>query len=407
MERIPFHELRPLRGQAVDAQTLGAAGEILAAVKTGGETAVREFAERFGDLHAGQPLAVDREILRAAFEGLSPEDQGVLTRTADRIRRFAVGQRAALKDFETEVECGRAGHEVVPVETAGCYAPGGRYPLPSSVLMTAVTARAAGVREVWVASPKPTQITLAAAHVAGVDGFLQVGGAQAIGAFAYGCGPVPPCDAVVGPGNRWVTAAKQLVAGSVAIDMLAGPSELAVLSSPEGDPALIAADMLAQAEHDPDASAYLVTWSKDLAGRVEAELEAQQASLTNIEWGKLVAIEVDNLEDGIEACNRLAPEHLELVGVEPTGELLHYGALFSGRASAEVFGDYGAGPNHTLPTGGTSRSFGGLSVFTFLRIRTWMQGDDLGRRLRDDTIQMARWEGLESHARAAERRISS
>lgn len=435
MERIPFHELRPLRGQAVDAQTLGAAGEILAAVRARGQTAVREFAERFGDLHAGQPLTVDREILRAAFEGLSPEDQGVLTRTADRIRRFAVGQRAALKDFETEVECGRAGHEVVPVETAGCYAPGGRYPLPSSVLMTAVTARAAGVREIWVASPKPSQITLAAAHVAGADGFLQVGGAQAIGALAYGCGPVPPCDAVVGPGNRWVTAAKQLVAGSVAIDMLAGPSELAVLSSPEGDPALIAADMLAQAEHDPDASAYLVTWSKDLVSRVETELEAQQASLTNrvarpsrswshdpsrsciawdnarfaspVEWGRLVAIEVENLEEGIEACNRLAPEHLELVGVEPTHNLRHYGALFSGRASAEVFGDYGAGPNHTLPTGGTSRSFGGLSVFTFLRIRTWMQGDDLGRRLRDDTIQMARWEGLESHARAAERRISS
>lgn len=407
MERIPFSQLQPLRGQAVDAQTLAAAGEILAAVKTGGETAVREFAERFGDLPSCDPLTVDKEALRAAFQGLSPQDQGVLTRTADRIRRFAEGQRAALKDFETEVECGRAGHEVVPVETAGCYAPGGRYPLPSSVLMTAVTARAAGVREVWVASPKPTQITLAAAHVAGVDGFLQVGGAQAIGALAYGFGPVPPCDAVVGPGNRWVTAAKQLVAGSVAIDMLAGPSELAILSTSEGDPALIAADMLAQAEHDPDASAYLVTWSKDLVSRVETELEAQQASLTNIEWGRLVAIEVDNLEEGIEACNRLAPEHLELVGIEPTRELRHYGALFSGRASAEVFGDYGAGPNHTLPTGGTSRSFGGLSVVTFLRIRTWMHGDDLGRQLREDTIQMARWEGLESHARAAERRISS
>ncbi len=407
MERIDFSELRLLRGQAVDAQTLSAAGEILAAVKAGGETAVREFAERFGDLPVGESLTVDKDTLQAAFEGLSREDQGVITRTADRIRRFAVGQRAALIDFETDVECGRAGHEVVPVETAGCYAPGGRYPLPSSVLMTAVTARAAGVREVWVASPKPTQITLAAAHVAGVDGFLQVGGAQAIGALTYGCGSVPPCDAIVGPGNRWVTAAKQLVAGSVAIDMLAGPSELAILSSPEGDPALIAADMLAQAEHDPDASAYLVTWSSELVGLVEAELRTQQASLHNIEWGRLVAIEVDNLEDGIEACNRLAPEHLELVGVEPTHQLRHYGALFSGRASAEVFGDYGAGPNHTLPTGGTSRSFGGLSVFTFLRIRTWMKGDELGNRLREDTIRMARWEGLESHARAAERRISS
>jgi len=384
-----------LRRQAVDPATLLAAAEIVEAIRTRGEQALIEYATRFGDMTEGDSLYAHPEDLEAAFRSLSPDHQAVLVRTAERIRNFAKAQLESIQPIEVDVECGKAGQEIAPVEIAGCYAPGGRYPLPSSVLMTAVTARTARVKDVWVASPKPTAITLAAAHVAGVDGLLKAGGAQAIACLAYGCGPVPPCDAVVGPGNRWVTAAKQLIAGHVAIDMLAGPSELVVLAAPDADPNLIVVDMLAQAEHDPDASAYLVTWSPQLieaCSRLMPQLDER--------FGPVTSIFVENEAEGVEVCNRIAPEHLQLSGsvsMKPT----QYGALFAGDSACEVFGDYGAGPNHTLPTGGTARSFAGLSVFTFLRIRTWMRGDRLQPQLRNDTVQLAEWEGLEWHARAA------
>lgn len=407
MRRLSLGELQAVRAKAVDPATIGVAAEIVARVRDEGESALRDYAIRFGEIGPDEELFASKDQLQEAYEKLDLGDREILDRVAARIRVFAEGQRACLADFAMPTECGQAGHEVVPVETTGCYAPGGRYPLPSSMLMTAVTARAAGVSTVWAASPKPTTITLAAAHVAGVDGVLKAGGAQAIAALAYGCGPIPPCDAVVGPGNRYVTAAKQLVAGQVAIDMLAGPSELVVFADESADPATVAADMLAQAEHDPDASSYLVTASAELIDSVERELDRQMRELPGIAWGTLTAVLVADIDEGIEACNRLAPEHLELVGIDPTPRLRHYGALFSGHAAAEVFGDYGAGPNHTLPTGGTARSSGGLSVFTFLRIRTWMRGDTVTEQLLDDTIRLARWEGLEAHARAAERRISS
>ena len=193
--------------------------------------------------------------------------QGVLTRTADRIRTFAEAQRKSLNDMTMKIPGGEAGHTVTPVNAAGCYAPGGRYPLPSSVLMTALTARAAGVPQVWVASPRPAVATLAAAHIAGADGLIAIGGAQAIGAMAYGVG-MPPCDVIVGPGNKWVTAAKSLVSGICGIDMLAGPSEVLVIADNTADADVIAADLLAQAEHDPDARPILISTDETLVKRL-------------------------------------------------------------------------------------------------------------------------------------------
>ncbi len=192
--------------------------------------------------------------------------QGVLKRTADRIRVFAESQRKSLVDVTMKIPGGEAGHTVSPVNTAGCYAPGGRYPLPSSVLMTAITARAAGVPQVWVASPRPAVATLAAAHVAGADGFIAIGGAQAIGAMAYGVG-MPACDVIVGPGNKWVTAAKSLVSGICGIDMLAGPSEVLVIADGTADADVIAADLLAQAEHDPEARPILISTDAEIVNR--------------------------------------------------------------------------------------------------------------------------------------------
>ena len=403
------------RGGAVTPEALAVAAPIVDAVRTRGEAALREYAERFGDVAAGGPLFLARPALDRALRDLPVSDRGRLERVAERIRRFAEAQKRALEAVTVTLPGGAAGHWIAPLERAGCYAPGGRYPLPSSVLMTAVTARAAGVAEVWVASPKPGALTLAAAAVAGADGVLAAGGAHAIAALAFGAGPILPCDVVVGPGNRYVTAAKQLVAGRVAIDLLAGPSELVVFADASASPAVIAGDLLAQAEHDPDAVPILVALDPTHAGRVDTELARQLAGLPTAEVARAAlanggVVVVATLEEGIAACDALAPEHLELCLQDATAvasRLAHFGALFIGAGSAEVLGDYGAGPNHVLPTAGTARSKGGLSVYTFLRVRTWLRIEDsaAARPLIEDAAWFGRVEGLEAHARSAEARL--
>jgi len=406
----------PTRGQgAVDAATLASAALIVDDVRNNGEPALRAWAEKLGDLQPDARMVFDKAALKAAYDALPEADQALLMRTAARVRVFAQAQRASLRDAVVQIPGGQAGHTVAPVERAGCYAPGGRFPLPSSVLMTAVTARTAGVDEVWVASPRPVPMTLAAAHAAGADALLAVGGAQAIAALAYGAGVVPACDVVVGPGNRWVTAAKKLVAGDVGIDMLAGPSELVVLADATADASVIAADLLAQAEHDPDAVPVLVTTDAALADRVDIALAAQLETLPTAATARAAlqngcAVIAPDLVSAIEACNRLAPEHLEVMVADPwsvTPRLRHYGGLFVGALAAEVLGDYGAGPNHVLPTGRTARHVGGLSVLTFLRVRTWLEvtSRDAAHDIVSDAVALARHEGLEAHARAAEKRL--
>ena len=411
LKTISKDDLPLTRRDPVDSQTLLDAQKIVEDVKNRGETALREHAERLGDMEPEARLTFSREEIESVSEGIDPDDLELLERTAERIRCFAEAQKDSLKSFEVAMPGGRASQVIAPVDRAGCYAPGGRFPLPSSVLMTAVTARTAGVQEVWVASPRPQPITLAAAAVANVDGLLAVGGAQAIAALAFGAGPVPACDVVVGPGNRFVTAAKQLVFGRVAIDMLAEPSELTVLADKSADAVVVAADLLAQAEHDPDAVPVLVSTSEQLISEVNAELETQLPKLSTAEtataaMGNGFAVFAPNLEDAIAICNDLAPEHLEL-HVEAAGSVAHrcrhYGALFVGPHAAEVFGDYGAGPNHTLPTGGTARNSGGLSVLDFLRVRTWLEMDDTkaNQDLVKDAERLAQLEGLAAHAKAA------
>jgi phosphoribosyl-ATP pyrophosphohydrolase/phosphoribosyl-AMP cyclohydrolase/histidinol dehydrogenase len=415
LSRRSVAELVSRRAAGIPAEAFAVAAPIVEAVRARGEGALREYAEHFGDVGTGGSLFLDRAALARALAGLPAGDRAHLERVAGRIRTFADAQKRALNVVTVTVPGGVAGHSIAPLARAGCYAPGGRYPLPSSVLMTAVTARAAGVKEIWVASPKPGPMTLAAAALAGADGLLAAGGAHAIAALAFGAGPVPPCDVVVGPGNRYVTAAKQLVAGRVAIDMLAGASELVVFADASASPSVIAADLLAQAEHDPDALPVLVTLDPTHPDRVEAELVRQLADLPTGEVARAAlanggVVVVANVEGGVAACDALAPEHLELclqdaAAVAP--RLSHFGALFIGSGSAEVLGDYGAGPNHVLPTAGTARSKGGLSVYTFLRVRTWLRIDDsaAARPLIEDAAWFGRVEGLEGHARSAERRL--
>jgi len=400
---------RPLTEGALET-----ARQIVGRVRAGGEAAVRDYGEMFGDLAPGDTLVRGRDEMAWALEELPDEDRRLLERVAGRIGIFADAQRKSIQDMETPIPGGTAGHTIVPVERAGCYAPGGRYPLPSSVLMTAITARAAGVAEVWVASPRPAPITLAAAAIAGADGLLAVGGAQAIAALAFGAG-VPRCDVVVGPGSAVVTAAKHLVTDSVRIDMLAGPSELTVLADGDADPALVAADLLAQAEHDPQAQIVLVALDEALVAAVEAELDRQLTGIATAEVARSsadagVAVVVPDVATAVTICDRLAPEHLalHLADAQTVAPLLsHYGALFIGSGAAEVLGDYGAGPNHTLPTGGTARNRGGLSVMDFLRVRTWLRVDnaEAASGQTRDAARLAELEGLAAHSGSAQMRF--
>ncbi|GBG24795.1 Histidinol dehydrogenase [Hondaea fermentalgiana] len=418
LREVAAKDVKGLKLDPVDEKTLAGAQAILSDVEKDGEKGFLKHAERLGDLKAGQNFMIGKDELKAAFDALPEKDRGVLERTADRVRKFAEAQRGSIKDIEVPVPGGSAGHQLAPVRVAGCYAPGGRYPLPSSVIMTAVTARVAGVESVWVASPNPQPATLAAAFIAGADGLLAAGGAHAIGAFAYGLeDKIPACDVIVGPGNRWVTAAKKLVSGLVSIDMLAGPSECLVMADSTADPAVIAADLLAQAEHDTDALPVLVTWDKELPAKVNAELKSQLETLTTAEVASVAVskgfyVIAADKEEAITVTSTVGPEHLEVMTTDAkadTARISSYGGAFIGQKSAEVIGDYGAGPNHVLPTSGSARYTGGLSIFTFLRIRTFLHMDDEDSteqtELFNDAVHLARMEGLEGHARAAEARL--
>ena len=402
------------RSEPVDAQTMAQAAAIVDDVRLRGTAGLQEAVSRF-EGRDGDPLIIERAALKAAFERLKPEVRRLLERTQRRIAAFAAAQRACLTPLDVAIPGGRAGHDLSPVQRVGCYAPGGNYPLPSSVLMTAVTAKVAGVQSVIVATPSNDDLMLGAAWVADADAVLWAGGAHAISALVYGIDGLEPVDFIVGPGNRWVTAAKALVTGRVGIDMLAGPSELVVAADADADPQTIAADLLGQAEHDVDAVPILITDSVALA---EAVVDACTTQLETLPTGAIAqeairngaAVICSSREQMVDMVNRCAPEHLEIQCREPgafLAEVQHYGGAFVGDGTAEVFGDYGVGPNHVLPTGGTARYTGGLSVLTFIRVRTWIRMDDLSDAsdVLSDTVALARQEGLEAHARSAEARI--
>eukprot|EP00584_Thalassiosira_punctigera_P000728 CAMPEP_0172532216 /NCGR_PEP_ID=MMETSP1067-20121228/5344_1 /TAXON_ID=265564 ORGANISM="Thalassiosira punctigera, Strain Tpunct2005C2" /NCGR_SAMPLE_ID=MMETSP1067 /ASSEMBLY_ACC=CAM_ASM_000444 /LENGTH=500 /DNA_ID=CAMNT_0013316703 /DNA_START=60 /DNA_END=1562 /DNA_ORIENTATION=+ len=394
--------------------------------------ALLSVAHRLGDIPSdgagSDAYIVSPSRCQAAFDSLSDAERRSLLNIHRRVKVFAQAQRRSVVDVEVDIPGGKAGQSVSPCRAAGCYAPGGRYPLPSSVIMTVVTARAAGCPHVILASPRPAQITLAAAHVAGADIVLCVGGAQAIGSMAYGVGAkldgngaevvpaVPPCDVIVGPGNKWVTAAKSIVNGYCGIDMLAGPSEVLVIADKTANAEIVAADLIAQAEHDVVARAILVSDDAGIIDAVNTEVSSQvdalpepNRSTAKEALGQSFSILCKDMDECVAMSDRLAPEHLEIQTAESqkVGDMCaNYGGLFIGTNCAEVLGDYGAGPNHTLPTGGTGRYTGGLSVFNFLRIRTWMRIDEREscQEMVEDSVRMARLEGLEGHARAAEKR---
>jgi histidinol dehydrogenase len=420
--RPPFDELRALAAAAStdDPELRDAVSVIVRDVAARGDDAVLEYTRRFDRLDAADAsaLRVGPEEMEEAARAIDPELLASLRRAAANIRDFHERQREhGFLDLHPDGTV--LGQRVAPLRRVGIYVPGGRAAYPSSVLMNAIPAHVAGVDEIAMVSPAPggemLPVVLAAAHVAGVHEVLRIGGAQAVAALAFGTRTIGRVDKIVGPGNKWVAEAKRQVFGQVDIDMVAGPSEILVIADEHADPVHVAADLIGQAEHDPDAIAWLVTPSAALAARVPAELErllkrnprrdvAREALETN---GAIIV--VPDLAAAAAVADLRAPEHLELLVAEPlalAGRIRNAGAIFLGAFSPEPMGDYFAGPNHVLPTGGTARFASPLGVYDFVK-RTSLIGYS-PERLRAhaaDVVRLAEAEGLHGHAEAVRVRM--
>ena len=368
-------------------------------VRRNGDRALRRYAARWDGLDRNEPVRVPEADLHDAWQKTPPELQDAITQAAGNIRRYCEWQKP--EEWRRTIQPGVCvGQLVRPLESVGCYVPGGRYPLPSTLLMTVIPAQVAGVARIRVVSPHPAQATLAAAAFLGVREFYRVGGAQAVAALAYGTESIPRVSKIVGPGNRYVTAAKKLVAFDCAIEFLAGPTE-AVIVSAEGDPAFIACDLVAQAEHDPDARCILITNSRGLAKAVQKQVQ-RRTSANPIAAESLsrcgAILLVDSLDEAVETANRIAPEHLTLpTALAPA--VHNAGSIFLDEFTPQSAGDYISGPNHVLPTGAMARVRGGLSVLDYVRIIACQEISREGiRGIAQPAIVLAEAEGLRGHA---------
>ncbi len=384
----------------------GAVRPIIDAVRQHGDAALLRYAREFDSL-ADHPLRVSEHELASAASAMCPEICRAAETAIANIRQFAEAQlpRERLEEFSPGRKLGWI---IRPLEAVGCYVPSGRYPLPSTLLMTAVLAQTAGVPRICVTSPRPSVEILGCAHMLGIREVYRVGGAQAIAALAFGTETISRVDRVVGPGNAYVAAAKKLLAGEVGIDFVAGPTEILILTV-DGDPKVIAADMLAQAEHDPAARAMLITTSEPLAKAVSLEIERQLETLPtadvarqSMDGDSFIAI-VPDMHAAVTISNAIAPEHLSLHDPSLLPRIKNAGTVFLGRNSPESAGDYACGPSHVLPTGGAARLRGGLSVTDFVKVIAIQQlSPSALRDLAPAITTLARAEGLEAHARAVE-----
>jgi len=382
---------------------------ILEAVRKRGDRALVEYARKFDGLER-RTVRVSEEELAAARRRLRPEFRSAVRIAAANIRDFA--RRQLPRSWMRQSGGVRVGQVVRPLGTVAAYVPAGRYPLPSTILMTAVPAQVAGVANICVASPKPVDQVWGTAAMLGLTRVFEMGGAQAIAAFAYGTRTVPKADRIVGPGNIYVAAAKKLLAGEVGIDFVAGPTEILIIAA-EGEPRYLAADLLAQAEHDVDATAVLLTTSRRLAAAVEKEVERQLATLPtagvaaqSIARNSAIVL-VRSIEEAVEISNRFAPEHLSIPDAKLLPGIEHAGSVFIGPYSPEAAGDYASGPNHVLPTSGAARIRGGLAVTDFVKVISVQQLGAPGlARLKPAIVTLARAEGLEAHARSVEVRTN-
>ena len=395
------------RGGAALDSVLPAVRRIVVDVRKQGDRALLRYAAKFDGLSGASDLRVTQDKMASAWKSIPPAMQEALSTAAEQIRSFAVEQLPA--SFSDEPIPGlTTGQLVRPLASVGCYVPSGRHPLPSTLLMTAIPAQVAGVERSVVVSPRPAPETLAAAHLLGITEFYRLGGAHAIAALAYGTANIERVDKIVGPGNLYVTAAKRLVAFDCAIDMLAGPTEI-VMTSERGHAEDIASDLVAQAEHDPEALAIFITTRTDLAKEVVQKVKARSANNAvareALDRNGLVIV-ASNVDEARQITNRLAPEHLTVDAASDLEWVQNAGSVFVGRWSSQPMGDYISGPNHTLPTGGMARVRGGLSVNDFVKLITVQEYSAQGlRMLGPPAALLAEAEGLTGHAEAIRTRL--
>lgn len=412
------------RSFEVDPEKENKVKEILEDVKINGDKAVFKLTRKYDKIQLDKrEIEVPEREIETAYQALSEEQIGAIKEAAKRIKRFHVHEQKIFKSWSYKDNGTELGQLAIPIERIGCYIPGGRFPLPSSALMTIIPAKVAGVEEIIVCTPPKqdgdnviaNEAIAVAANIAGADKIYKIGGAQAIAAMAFGTESVPKVDKIVGPGSSITTIAKKLVYGYVDIDMLAGPSEVLIIADETANPEWVAADLLAQAEHDKEAFPLLITPSEELAKKVIKEIEKQLDNLprknketASKSLGSKEIILTENLEECFEFANEFAPEHLEILLQKPEGFLgrvRNAGSIFLGEHSSEALGDYASGPNHVLPTGGGARTRGGLSVKDFLKFVSYQKVSKEGaERLKDIAATLARLEGLEAHARSVEKR---
>ena len=406
--------------QAADPGVETVVREVIAAVRARGDDAVMEYTARFDrwSVAAAGKLEISRDACYQAVASLEDGQRTALELAAARIRDYAGHQKLESWSY-TEADGTLLGQQVTPLDRVGLYVPGGKAAYPSSVLMNAIPAKVAGVPELVMVVPTPdgevNGMVLAAAAIAGVDRVFAIGGAQAVAALAYGTATIPAVDKIVGPGNAYVAMAKRMVFGKVGIDMIAGPSEILVICDGQTDPDWIAVDLFSQAEHDEDAQSILVSPDGDFLDRVADSIrrllpEMPRADIIRASLqGQGALIQVRDMDEAIEVANRTAPEHLELSVAEPlvvAARIRHAGAIFMGRYTAEVLGDYCAGPNHVLPTSRTARFSSPLGVYDFQKRSSliWCSAEGASR-LGKTAALLAHGEGLTAHARSAEVRI--
>ncbi len=395
------------RGAVNTAKVDAVVRDILSSVERRGDEAVREFATKLDGLLDDQPFLVDRAEMQAAWESTSEELKAAMRLAQANIRTFAEKQLPHAWSFRP-AEGMEVGQIVRPLGSVGCYVPGGRYPLPSTLLMTVTPAQVAGVERIVVCSPKPARETMAAAYLSGVTEFYRIGGAQAIAALAYGTRRIGAVDKVVGPGNLYVTAAKMAVSHHTGVDMPAGPTEI-VVTSEDGDSTGIAADLVAQAEHDPEALAIFITSKPEFALEVALEVKRQSQGNPIAEQSLAaqgIAFVTKTVDEAHSLTNRLAPEHLTVDAGADLRWVKNAGSVFIGHHTPQSMGDYISGPNHVLPTGRNGRVRGGLSVLDFVKIISVQQYTlNALREVGPHTIALAEAEGLVGHAESVRVRM--
>lgn len=394
----------------IEFESIQSVEEIARDVKQNGDDAVRRYTQQFDNQDLETFLVSDEEI-KKAYSLVDKKTIDAIKKSIKNVKKFSQNQLKCIKNFRIKIDKNELGHNIIPIESVGCYIPGGNYPLLSSAIMTITPAKVADVDEIIACSPKIRPETIVACDLAGANKIYKVGGVQAIAAMAYGTQTIPKVNKIVGPGNKYVTAAKKYVFGEVGIDFLAGPSEVMIIADESAKPEYVSADMLAQCEHDVDARAFLICFSEDFANQVKKSAEQQLENLVTKEiaskaFEKSFAIVVKSLDEVIELANQKAPEHLELCfknSKKLMDKFKNYGSLFIGNYSAEVYGDYCSGTNHVLPTNQVSKYSGGLSVFDFIKIQTYQIISKTGNKVILSTVsELAQKEGLFAHKLASD-----